>query len=64
MKKEISPTITIAVVAVVVLVIGFFIYQRVAYNPPTPRAPNFPTGGPMPIPKTPSGGGGANPSGR
>lgn len=36
MKKEISPAITITVIAVIVLVVGFFAYQRIFTNPPVP----------------------------
>ena len=36
MKKEISPALTITIVALVVLVIGIFAYQRIFTNPPVP----------------------------
>ena len=36
MKKEISPAITITLIAVIVLGIGFFAYRRIFTNPPVP----------------------------
>ena len=37
MKKEVSPAVFAAIIAVVVLAIGIFLYQKSANNEPTPR---------------------------
>ena len=36
MKKEVSPAVMIAIIAVLVLALAVFFWRKVAVNPPTP----------------------------